>query len=322
MYDNSNKKMLIMMILDILKKYSDEQHKLTQPDIIHYLDSDYGVTCDRRSVKRNILDLVELGYQINIEGGYYLEGREFDNDEICQLYDSLLQNPHLTKDQLNSLLRKIASYANIYFGIDAEGIRGAAGTSVMDLKPAFEQLAVIKDAIDRKKKISFTLNEENGNPAGDQKVASPYELVASGQDYFMLCSMNQNDRIDIVRVASIANVFVLDDKTQPLSRMKGGKKSIPAWTRYVQQIDPKIEEEIQVQMIADVGMMDTISTLFGKKIKISPADEGKAKISLKCGEETMLRFAAAFGDRLEVTAPDELKEKISQHLKKMSAIYK
>ena len=321
MYDNSNKKMLIMMILDILKKYSDEQHKLTQPDIIHYLDSDYGVTCDRRSVKRNILDLIELGYKINIEGGYYLEGREFDNDEICQLYDSLLQNPHLTRDQLNGLLQKIASYANIYFGIDAEGIRGVAGTSVMDLKPVFEQLAVIKDAIDRKKKLSFTLKEDRGNPVGDQRVVNPYEIVASGQDYYMICSFNQNDMINVVRVASIENVFVLDDKIKPLSQMKGGKKSIPAWTRYVQQIDPKIEEEAQVQMIVDSGLMEMISSLFGRKIKVTPAEEGKVKISLKCGEETMLRFAAAFGDCLEVTAPDELKNKISGHLAKMTAIY-
>ncbi len=322
MYDNSNKKMLIMMILDILKKYSDEQHKLTQPDIIHFLDSDYGVTCDRRSVKRNILDLIELGYQINIEGGYYLKGREFNNDEICQLYDSLLQNPHLTKAQLGSLLEKIASYANVYFAIDAEGIRGAAGTCVMDLKPAFEQIAVIKDAIDRKKKISFTLKEENGSQGSDQKVANPYELVASGLDYYMICSLNQNDMIDIVRVGSIANVFVLDDKIKPLSQIKGGKKSVPAWTRYVQQIAPKIEDEVQVQMIADAGIMDTIGTLFGKKIKVAPADDGKVKISLKCGEETMLRFAAAFGDCLEVTAPEELKSKIGEHLKKMTVVYR
>ncbi len=311
-----------MMILDILKKYSDEQHKLTQPDIIHYLDSDYGVTCDRRSVKRNILDLNKLGYQINIEGGYYLQEREFDNDEICLLYDSLLQNPHLTKEQLDSLLQKIASYSNIYFGLDAAGIRGTAGTNIMDLKAVFEQIAVIKDAIGRKKKISFNLKEMDGVQNGDQRVANPYELVAVGQDYYLICSFNQKDTIDLVRVASIANVFVLDDKIRPLSQMKGGKKSVPTWTRTVQQIAPEIEDEIQVQMIADQEIIDTISALFGKKIKMNAADGGKVKISVKCGEKTMLRFAAAYGDCVAVTAPEELKEKISKHLTKMSALYR
>lgn len=310
-----------MMILDILEKYSDEQHKLTQPEIIHYLDSVYGVTCDRRSVKRNILDLIELGYQINIEGGYYLEGREFDNDEICQLYDSLLQNPHLTKGQLDSLLQKIASYSNVYFAIDAAGIRGAAGTSTMDLKSVFEQIAVIKDAIDRKKKISFVLKGEDGNQSGDQRVASPYELVAAGQNYYLICSFNQYETVDLIKVTSIANVFVLDDKIRPLSQMKGGKKSIPTWTRFIQQITPEIEDEIQVQMIAVKEIVDTVTTLFGRKIKVAPADDGKVKISLKCGENTMLRFAAAYGDCVEVTAPEELKKKISKHLAVMSALY-
>ena len=39
MYDTGTKKMLNMLILDILREYSDEEHRLLQQDIIDLLDS-------------------------------------------------------------------------------------------------------------------------------------------------------------------------------------------------------------------------------------------------------------------------------------------
>ena len=47
MYATGNKKMLNMLILEILRKYSDEKHPLTQQQIINLLKQNYGMECDR-----------------------------------------------------------------------------------------------------------------------------------------------------------------------------------------------------------------------------------------------------------------------------------
>ena len=60
MYATGNKKMLNMLILEILQKYIDEDHSLTQQEIIRLLDINYGMECDRLSVKNNVLSLKEL----------------------------------------------------------------------------------------------------------------------------------------------------------------------------------------------------------------------------------------------------------------------
>ena len=70
MYGTGTKKMLMMMILDILKKYSDEDHHLTQQEIIRLLKSEYGMPCDRRSVKANVEALKEMDYDIVMDNGY------------------------------------------------------------------------------------------------------------------------------------------------------------------------------------------------------------------------------------------------------------
>ena len=55
MYGTGNKKMLNMLILNVLKEYSDENHRLTQQEIIRILKRNHNIECDRRSVKNNIV---------------------------------------------------------------------------------------------------------------------------------------------------------------------------------------------------------------------------------------------------------------------------
>ncbi len=59
MYEIQPKKLMIINILDILKKYSDEDHRLTQKDIIELLKRDYNMTVDRKSVKSNLMTLLK-----------------------------------------------------------------------------------------------------------------------------------------------------------------------------------------------------------------------------------------------------------------------
>ena len=64
MYAAQSKKLLILDILEILRKYSDEDHRLSQKEIIQYLKTEYGMTADRKAVKRNLTDLMEFGMEI------------------------------------------------------------------------------------------------------------------------------------------------------------------------------------------------------------------------------------------------------------------
>ena len=58
------KKLLILYILDILQKYSDEEHRLSQKDIQDILKKEYEMPVDRKAVKRNLLNLIEYGSNI------------------------------------------------------------------------------------------------------------------------------------------------------------------------------------------------------------------------------------------------------------------
>ena len=125
MYATGNKKMLNMLILEILRKYSDEKHPLTQQQIIKLLKQNNGMECDRRSVKNNIEHLVELGYEISMDKGYYLISREFDDAELRILIDSVLFSKSISTKQ----------------GQERDGVAGVDGVAEDDALAGFDGAA-------------------------------------------------------------------------------------------------------------------------------------------------------------------------------------
>ena len=63
-YSLQPKKMLALNLLELLRKYSDENHRLSQQELLRLLESEYGMTADRKSVRRNLLELQACGYPV------------------------------------------------------------------------------------------------------------------------------------------------------------------------------------------------------------------------------------------------------------------
>ena len=133
MFAKSPKKLIIMNILDILKRYTDENHRLSQKEIQDILEREYDMTVERKAIKRNLMNLIEFGYNINysesvrifkdkddkeqenvILSDFYLE-REFTDSELRLLIDSVLFSNHIPYKQDKELVDKLASLSNIYF---------------------------------------------------------------------------------------------------------------------------------------------------------------------------------------------------------------
>ena len=107
MEGTGNKHLLNMYILNILREYSDEDHALTQQDIIKLLEKDYDITCDRRTVGSRIKELIELGWDIDCGRGCRLLSREFDDSELRILIDSVLFSRSTPRKQGKELIRKL-----------------------------------------------------------------------------------------------------------------------------------------------------------------------------------------------------------------------
>ena len=145
MYTKQPKKMLIMNILEILKKYTDENHRMSQKDIIDILEREYDMKVDRKAVKRNLLNLSDLGYRIEysekvrynkrgeeeiVYGDWYLE-KNFTDSELRLLIDSLLFSKHIPAKQCEELVGKIEDLANLQILLERYAYSEIGGTFIL-----------------------------------------------------------------------------------------------------------------------------------------------------------------------------------------------
>ena len=191
MSDIHPKKLLILYILDILQKYTDEEHRLSQKEIQDILKKEYEMPVDRKAIKRNLLNLIEYGSSIEYREvsrkeifrkksvvsdedsldledkgipeddllwtDFYLK-QKFTNEELRLLIDSLLFSKHIPYSQAKKLITKLESLSNIYFKSRSKYIYPLP-VDRTDNKQVFYNISILDEAIRKKQKVLFEYAE-------------------------------------------------------------------------------------------------------------------------------------------------------------------
>ena len=328
MYATGNKKMLNILILEILKEYSDEEHRLTQQEIIRLLKSNYGIECDRRSVKSNVLCLKELGYDISMEDGYYLQSREFEDAELRMLIDSVLFSKNLTHKQAKSLVERLKGLGNRYFSAKVKHICNLPELYHADNKQLWYALDAVNDAIAEKKKISFTYNSYGldfklHSKREEPYIVSPYQIVASNGRYYLIGNYDKYDNVSHYRLDKMTDVMVLDEKVKPKEKVLEFVHGYNLPKHMAEHIYMFSGASERVKLRVPESMMDEMIDWFGKDFRILKSDvEGMMEIVVNCNENAMFFWALQYGPYVEVMEPIVLRDKLRDAIAGMTRKYR
>lgn len=326
MYATGSKKMLNMLILDILKEYSDEEHKLTQQEIIRLLKKNYDMDCDRRSVKNNVLCLKELGYEISMENGYYLMEREFEDSELRMLIDSVLANNSIPRNQTKDLIEKLMNQSNRYFNAKVTHISNLPEFRRWNKSSLIYNVGVIDDAISEKKKIKFTYNDYGTDfklhPRRESKyIVNPYQMVVNNGFYYMIANYDKYDDVSHYRIDRITDVEVLDEKRKSMKQVEGLENGLNLPKHMAEHIYMFSGESVSVQMLATKHLMNELVDWFGNDFRITNKNGDNIFLSLKCNEDAMFYWALQYGPYVEVLEPARLRERITDAVEHMKRKY-
>ena len=208
--EKTGKKLSLVYILLILKKYSDLQHALSQQDILQYLEKDYGMVIARKSVKRNLEALRTAGLPVRcrevrrsrsekeemISLDWYYE-HLLEENELSALLDGLYFS-HGNYGFIKATAGKIRREASPFADGDRDFMRNIpAENKKSDDGETGKTLRIIADAVRQKHKISFFYDHyeadgkkhHNQYPAGvDQKYeVSPYWVLTADWPLLSLC---------------------------------------------------------------------------------------------------------------------------------------
>ena len=326
MYATGNKKMLNMLILEILWKYTDEDHALTQQDILKLLKN-YGMECDRRSVKNNVLYLKELGYDISMEKGYRLLSRDFDDSELRILIDSVLFSKSISTKQARDLINKIREkLASNYFNAKVSHVSNLPELSRTINKQAMYSLDALNDAIADKKKVSFVYNNIGTDfklyPRREEPyIVNPYQIVANNGRFYLIGNYDKYDNVAHFRIDKMTDVRILDEKIKPMSKVPELKNGLNLPKHMAEHFYMFSGESVAVTIKTTEDMMSELVDWFGKNFSVIEKKDGNITVRVTCNKQAMRFWALQYGPYVEILAPEDLRESIKADIDAMKEKY-
>lgn len=342
MYTTQPKKLLIMNILDILKKYTDCDHRLSQKDIVEILKNEYNMTVDRKSVKRNLMNLIDFGYDINYseslrmiptkDGGmeesyilsdFYLE-REFTDSELRLLIDGLLFSKHIPYSQCKELVGKLENLSNQYFKSRVKHISTMPDNSPQN-KELFYNIDVIDEAIGKKRQISFSYvfygTDKKLHPetfeGGSKKVytVNPYQIAATNGRYYLICNYDKYDDVANIRLDRIADIKMLDTPAKPQSKVPELKNGFNLPKHMAEHIYMFAGESVPVTFKAKKFIVADIIDWFGKDVTFTDETNEEITVRTTVNYEAMRQWALQYSKHITVLTPQRLVYTIKEDLK-------
>ena len=314
------KKLALLRILQILHKYSDLLHPLTQEKIAYYLDSEYGIVIERKAISRNISLLMDADVEIgHCRDGYYLETREFEDTELKLLVDSVLCNHNITAKHSADLIEKLCKLSNKYFRSHVKNVYAVKDWNKSDNSALFFNIEKIDMAINEGKQVQYDYNkygkDKKLHKSSFQR-ATPYQLILHNQRYYLMGYSEYWGNMIFHRLDRITNIKIYDAPAYPLKKIPGYEsgidyKRISTTMPYLHSDKPE-----RVEMLADAWVIDQVVDWFGKDLAVRETeDPEKIIISLWANPYAMSLWALQYVNYIEVISPAHLRNKIRDFLK-------
>ena len=333
MYTIPPKKMVIINILEILKKYSDMDHRMTQADIMERLKKEYYMDVDRKTVKRNLMNLLELdcgieyteipkkgknGEESAIYTDWYMV-RDFDDSELRLLIDSLLFSKHVPYSQCKKLIGKLKGLSNIYFDKKVKHICNLPENQPEN-KELFYTIDVLDEAISRNKQVSFVYNsygiDKKLHPRREERyIISPYQMVATNGRYYLICNSDKHEGLSNYRIDRITKITMLDTPAKPL------KDGINLPRHMAEHIYMFAGETVRAKFRAKNYIIDQVIDWYGKDAVIMPETDDECTVTVKVNKNAFFCWAMQYGEHIEVIEPIDIREKIISSVREIEKKY-
>lgn len=323
MANQSNQKLKLLYIMDMLKEHSDEEHPLTAARMIDELEL-YGITAERKSIYRDIQVLQEYGLDIEKapeNNGFYLVNREFELPELKLLVDAVAASKFITEKKSRELVTKIEGLASEY---QAKHLHRQVVVSDR-VKNANESIYYaideIYNCIDNHHKMTFQYMEWNEKKEqvlrhnGKTYLVSPEFLLWDNEYYYLVAFDEEAGEIRHYRVDKIRNAFETEEDWNPAAG--GINKGDYAKKRFSMFAgEPNV-----VRLRAPARMAGVMVDRFGAEVAMRPdGDDILVRVSVEVSPQ-FFGWITGLGGNVTIDSPAEVRMQYQDYLKKIMEKY-
>ena len=311
----NHQKIKLLKLMELLKQETDEHHPLSTSEICNCLGM-MGISCDRRTLARDIALLYEQGFEVmwcrsGKEKAYYIEDRSFSIPELKILIDAVQAANFITDKKSAELIDKISALGGSHQADILKGNLVCFNTRKHSNETIYYSIGYLEEAIQKQSKVLFRYYDldEYGEKIyrrdGHRYVVEPVALVFHEDNYYLVIYSAKHDGTANYRVDRMDSVEVLDE---PVSQKALNLRSeLAGYTERVfkmyggQSVDILIEFEDK--------LIGAVYDKFGEHTKMIRTSEHKCAATVKVQvSPTFWGWLFQFGKKMRILSPTSLIE--------------
>lgn len=299
----------LLGLLEIFKKYSDENHILSIDQIKNYMENEYDLSPDRRSIYKAIDTLIDFGYDISKYKengkGYFFRERMFEASEIAILSDMILNFKFVDIKHKKDIDSKLQSLLSIYKRKNFKYLKDSSAETTREI---FLNIEILQEAILNKRKVSFIylqydLNKKLVPRKNELYVVNPFDMIVKNSKYYLICSKDPYTNISFYRLDLMKNIKILNDSSSEFNYedvKKQTKNSIYAFSGNEEKVILRCKNQV----------IDYLLEEFGNDVNIEKEDEEFFIAKFNAPTKGLVYWALQFLEYVEVIEPKNIREKI------------
>ena len=325
---SANQKLKLLVLMDYLKRQSDEQHPVTVPQMLEALEAQ-GIHAERKSIYDDLETLRLYGMDIELkrgkDGGYYVGQRDFELPELKLLVDSIQSSKFITQKKTLSLIRKLENLASVH---DAQLLERQVyvRSRVKSMNESvYYNVDEIAGAISRNRAIRFryfdlTLDKKQRfRRDGAYYEVSPFALLWDDENYYLLAWDDTLGDLRHYRVDRMASISALERERQ-------GREAFAAvdMSAYTQKVFGMFNgEQHRVRLRFAAHLAGAVFDRFGKDVMLIPESDGQHfTVTAEVAVSTQFfGWLFGFGDEAEILAPESVRQQMLAQAKRVMGLY-
>ncbi len=326
-----------LKLLEILKNYTDSNHKLTQSEVLNLMKELDGC-CTEKTLRTDLRNLIaalnpiveeykthredfRIVYDKMEEGRHRMSGiqylHEFSNRELELLIELLKSGADISREQCTVLENKLKRLGSKYYRYNTDSVDSVPQFSTIDKTYLKENLDTIKKAIAQNKKVSFLFNGYNRegklSPVRNRKyLVSPYYVLLYGMKYYLLANTRNYENVSIYRVDLMTKIEIVEEARKNIRMVK--ELEHVNITDYIEKhLNMNYDRPVTITLKIKENGYTALHDCFGDKFLYKKSiDAEHDEIEVVCSEHAMIDWAMQFCDRVEVIRPQSIRKKIKE----------
>lgn len=325
-------KLKILYIVDILSKYSDEEHPINAGEICRYL-AEYGIKAERKAIYDDIDNLMFYGYDIiktrTPRAGFFMASREFELPELYLLTDAVQSADFITPKKTRELVAKLEAMMSKEQARARENSIYIDYSHKCDNEEIYLSIDALRVAISEGKKVTLKYRtrqiDEKRQITFKEKLftVSPYALIWVDDHYYLVGNNEKYDNLMHMRIDRMKTVTVLDEPYRHFSRVCSYKERFDI-ADYVSKTFNMYGGELEnIELSCNYGILEQVIDRFGADIHIIGVEDGRFSFRTKgLVSQGLVGWIMQFCGDIEVVNPPSLRKMICENIEVLSKTYK